>query len=77
MTGHIDPERAAFEAFKALPRDEPIQMLNLIRLHEQARYSDGRIATGRRLTQLTARTQVPSSSVSADRSCGGVSRESP
>lgn len=47
MTGHIDPERAAFEAFKALPRDEPIQMLNLIRLHEQAQYADARNATGR------------------------------
>ncbi len=47
MTGHIDPERAAFEAFKALPRDEPVLMLNLIRLREQAAYADGRRASGR------------------------------
>jgi uncharacterized protein (DUF1330 family) len=46
MTGHIDPERAAFEAFKALPRDEPVHMLNLIRLRDQAAYPDGRQATG-------------------------------
>ena len=46
MTSHIDPERAAFEAFKALARDEPVHMLNLIRLHEVAQYSDGRKATG-------------------------------
>ena len=47
MTGHIDPERAAFEAFKALPRDAPVEMLNLIRLREAADYADGRQATGR------------------------------
>ncbi|TGY88861.1 DUF1330 domain-containing protein [Marinicauda algicola] len=43
---HIDPERAAFEAFKALPRDEPVEMLNLIRLREKAAYPDGREASG-------------------------------
>ena len=48
MSNHIDPERDAFEAFKALPRDEPILMLNLIRLHEQARYPDGRTLSGQR-----------------------------
>ena len=46
MAGHVDPERAAFEAFKDLPRDEPIHMLNLVRLHAQAKYPDGRAATG-------------------------------
>lgn len=44
---HIDPERAAFEAFKALDRNEPVEMLNLIRLRERAAYPDGRGATGR------------------------------
>ena len=46
MTGHIDPERAQFEAFKALPRDTPIHMLNLVRVRERAAYPDGREATG-------------------------------
>jgi uncharacterized protein (DUF1330 family) len=46
MDGHIDPERAAFEAFKALPRDTPVHMLNLIRLHARAAYTDGRQASG-------------------------------
>ena len=36
--GSIDPTRAQFEAFKALPRDQPIHMLNLIRLHALADY---------------------------------------
>ena len=46
MTGHIDPDRAQFEAFKALPRDTPINMLNLVRVRERAAYPDGRAATG-------------------------------
>ncbi|MBS0333847.1 MAG: DUF1330 domain-containing protein [Proteobacteria bacterium] len=39
--GYIDPDRAAWEAFKSLPRDEPIHMLNLIRLRETAAYPQG------------------------------------
>ncbi|SDE36559.1 DUF1330 domain-containing protein [Kordiimonas lacus] len=35
---HIDPEREQFEAFKDLPRDQPINMLNLIRLKDKAEY---------------------------------------
>lgn len=41
-----DPTRAQFEAFKALPRDQPINMLNLVRLRDAAVYEDGRAATG-------------------------------
>ncbi len=37
MTTFIDPSRPNFEAFKALPRDEPIHMLNLLRYREQGR----------------------------------------
>ena len=36
--GHVDPSREAFDLFKSLPRDEPIQMLNLVRYREQAAY---------------------------------------
>jgi len=35
---HIDPERDQFEAFKDLPRDTPINMLNLVRLKDKADY---------------------------------------
>jgi uncharacterized protein (DUF1330 family) len=38
--GAIDPERSQFEAFKALPRDQPIHMLNLVRVRERAAYPD-------------------------------------
>ena len=38
---YIDPSRENFEAFKALPRDEPIHMLNLLQYREQAEYPAG------------------------------------
>ena len=46
MIRHVDPTRSQFDEFKALPRDKPIMMLNLIRLREQAVYPDGRVASG-------------------------------
>ncbi len=36
----LDPTREAFDAFKALPRDEPIHMLNLLCFREHAAYPD-------------------------------------
>jgi len=46
MTFYIDPTRESFDAFKALPRDTPIHMLNLIRLKETAVYPDGETCSG-------------------------------
>lgn len=46
MNQHIDPTREAFDAFKALPRDTPIHMLNLIRLNDTAVYPDGERCPG-------------------------------
>jgi uncharacterized protein (DUF1330 family) len=43
---YIDPTRESFDAFKALPRDTPINMLNLIRLNEVATYPDGDTCSG-------------------------------
>jgi hypothetical protein len=42
MTNHVDPTKEVFALFKDLPRDEPIHMLNLVKLREQAAYADGR-----------------------------------
>jgi len=36
----VDPTRESFDAFKALPRDVPINMLNLLRFREQAEYPE-------------------------------------
>lgn len=38
---YVDPTRASFDAFKALPRDVPINMLNLLRFREHAQYPEG------------------------------------
>ena len=46
MTGHVDPTKQAFADFRANSRAGPIHMLNLIRLHAQARYPDGRQVSG-------------------------------
>jgi hypothetical protein len=42
MTGHIDPTKETFAAFRANDRAGPIHMLNLVRLRERAAYPDGR-----------------------------------
>jgi uncharacterized protein (DUF1330 family) len=46
MAGHIDPTKQAFAEFRANDRQSPIHMLNLVRLHAQARYPDQRQVTG-------------------------------
>lgn len=46
MSNYIDPERDQFDAFKKLPRDKPIMMLNFLRFREKAAYEDGQEATG-------------------------------
>ncbi|WP_136635743.1 DUF1330 domain-containing protein [Pseudooceanicola onchidii] len=43
---HTGFDKAGFEAFKAIDRDGPIHMLNLVRLRDRADYDDGRQATG-------------------------------
>lgn len=55
----IDPDRETFARFRALPADEPIQMLNLIRLRERATYEDGRSATGAEAYASYARESGP------------------
>ena len=65
MTEHyIDPSPDNFQAFKDLPRDEPIQMLNLLRYREQAEYPDGhehhgKNWSGRRAYQEYGKTSGP------------------
>lgn len=47
---YIDPSRENWQAFKDLPRDTPIQMLNLIKLRDLAEYPDGHPNHGKGLT---------------------------
>lgn len=54
MTGAVDPTRAQFDAFKALPRDEPIHMLNLVRCRDVAAYPEGHSNHGKGLSGRAA-----------------------
>ncbi len=51
---HIDPTRAAFEAFKSLPRDAPIHMLNLVKFRDRAAYPADHPAAAENLTGAEA-----------------------
>ena len=50
MTAYIDPDRANWQAFKDLPRDTPIHMLNLIKFRDLAEYPEGHPNHGKGLT---------------------------
>ena len=51
---YIDPDRDAWAIFKTLPRGEPIQMLNLVKLKAEAEYPEGHPDHGKGLTGLDA-----------------------
>ncbi len=59
MPGYIDPERDQFNAFKALPRDVPVMMLNLVKYRDKAQYEDGRDATGAEAYAAYGRESAP------------------
>lgn len=67
----IDPTREQFDAFKGLPRDEPIQMLNLIRLNAEAKYPEGHPSHGKGLSGLDAYREYGRTSADIFRSLGG------
>lgn len=43
----VDPSREAFDIFKSLPRDRPINMLNLLQFHDVAQYPQGHEHAGK------------------------------
>lgn len=51
---YVDPSRENFDAFKALPRDTPIHMLNLVRFREKAAYPDDHRLAGKGMTGAEA-----------------------
>ena len=50
MAGYVDPSRENWQAFKDLPRDRPIHMLNLIKFRDLAEYPEGHPNHGKGLT---------------------------
>ncbi len=71
MTGSVDPLRAQFEAFKALPRDTPVHMLNLVRLKPQADYPESHPNHGRGMTGAEAYAAYGAESRDLFNSLGG------
>lgn len=59
MSGHVDPTRERFGAFRGLADDGPIHMLNLVRLKVEATYPDGRRTTGREAYAAYGRESGP------------------
>lgn len=59
MTGHVDPTRERFAAFRDLPEEGPIHMLNLVKLRERAAYPDGREASGAEAYRAYGRESGP------------------
>ena len=51
---YIDPDREAWAIFKALPKGQPINMLNLVRLKAKADYPTDHPDHGKDLTGLDA-----------------------
>ena len=52
--GYIDPDRQAWEIFKSLPADQPIQMLNLVRVKPKADYPADHPDHGKDISGLDA-----------------------
>ncbi|TCJ37312.1 DUF1330 domain-containing protein [Parafrankia sp. BMG5.11] len=72
MTVYIDPSRANFDAFKNLPRDQPIQMLNLLRYRDQAEYPDGNEHAGKGWSGRRAYAEYGATSGAIFRRVGGT-----
>lgn len=72
MTAYIDPSRTNFDAFKALPRDEPIHMLNLLRYRDGAVYPDGHEHAGKGWTGRRAYEEYGATSGPIFRRVGGT-----
>jgi uncharacterized protein (DUF1330 family) len=68
---NIDPTRPQFEAFKALPRDTPIHMLNLIRLNPEAKYPADHPNHGKGMTGLDAYREYGRTSAAVFARVGG------
>jgi uncharacterized protein (DUF1330 family) len=72
MTYYIDPSPENFQAFKDLPRDEPIHMLNLLRYRDLADYPAGHEHAGKGWSGRRAYEEYGATSGPIFRGVGGV-----
>ncbi|MDE2578823.1 MAG: DUF1330 domain-containing protein [Hyphomicrobiales bacterium] len=56
---YLDPTKETFVAFRALDREGPIHMLNLVKFRAKAAYPDGRAASGAEAYRAYARESGP------------------
>jgi len=56
---YLDPDKARFQLFKDLPLDEPVNMINLVKLHDVARYADGTETSGQEAYAAYGRESGP------------------
>ncbi len=68
---YIDPSPANFQAFKDLPRDTPIQMLNLLLYRDTADYPEGHENAGKGWTGREAYAEYGRTSGSIFQRVGG------
>jgi len=68
---YIDPSPANFQAFKDLPRDQPIHMLNLLLYRDRAEYPDGHDHAGKGWSGRRAYEQYGKTSGPIFRRVGG------
>lgn len=69
---NIDPTRTQFDAFKALNRDHPIAMINLVRFRDHAAYPAGHALAGAGLTGAQAYDHYGADSGPIFRRVGGT-----
>lgn len=69
---YIDPSRANFDAFKNLPRDRPIHMLNLLRYRDRASYPPGHEHAGKGWSGRRAYEEYGAASGPVFRGVGGA-----
>ena len=68
---HVDPTRSQFDAFKALPRDRPVEMLNLVRFRDTAGYPPEHPDSGAGLTGAEAYSRYGAATAPVLRRVGG------
>lgn len=71
IMSHIDPDKDAWAIFKSLPRDQPIHMLNLIKLKPLADYPADHPDHGKGMTGLDAYRAYGRTTAALFRKLGG------
>lgn len=72
MTQYRDTQREQFEIFKSLPRDTPIEMLNLVQFFDKAQYPVGHPLADKNLTGAQAYTNYGEASGPTLQKVGGT-----